>query len=81
MDDEREQKRKKTQEETKNDYEGLTKSQIRAKKQQERAQKRKERKERIKQKKPWHPLRILRGIGLFFLLIIKIIFFPYVYAY
>ena len=65
----------------KDEYEGLTKSQIRAKKQQERAQRRRERKERIKQKKPWHPLRILRGIGIFFLVIIKIIFFPYVYAY
>lgn len=81
VDDEQEQKKKKAQVEVKNEYEGLTKSQIRAKKQQERAQKRKERKERIRQKKPWHPLRVLRGIGLFFLLIIKIIFFPYVYAY
>lgn len=68
-------------EEEKEDGEELTGSQKRAKRQQERSQKRRERKERIKQKKPWHPLRILRGISLFFWIIIKIIIFPYVYAY
>ena len=80
-DEEQEQMDVDKEEKKKEEYEGLTKSQKRAKKQQERAQRRRERKERIKQKKPWHPLRILRGIGIFFLVILKIIFFPYVYAY
>ncbi len=65
----------------KKDTEELTGAQKRTKRQQERAQKRRERKEKIKQKKFYHPLRILRGIGLFFWIIIKIIIFPYVYAY
>lgn len=61
--------------------EELTKADKREKRQTERAKRRRERKEKIKAKKWWHPLRILRGIGLFLLTIIKIIFFPYVYAY
>ncbi|MHA1555464.1 MAG: hypothetical protein ACTSPM_00880 [Candidatus Heimdallarchaeota archaeon] len=65
----------------KKDTEELTGAQKRTKRQQERAQKRRERKEKIKEKKFYHPLRILRGIGLFFWIIIKIIIFPYVYAY
>jgi len=68
-------------EEKKDEWEGLTKAQRRAKKQMERARRRRERKERIMQKKAWHPLRILRGLGIFLLTIIKIIFFPYVYAF
>lgn len=63
------------------DMEELTGAQKRTKRQQERAQKRRERKEKIKQKKFYHPLRILRGIGLFLWVILKIIIFPYFYAY
>jgi len=67
--------------EKKEDTEELTGAQKRALRQKERAQKRRERIEKLKEKKPYHPLRILRGIGLFFLIIIKILFFPCVYAY
>ncbi len=75
-------KAKKEQKEEKNkDTEELTGAQKRTKRQQGRAQKRRERKEKIKEKKFYHPLRILRGIGLFFWIIIKIIMFPYIYAY
>ncbi|MBN1330703.1 MAG: hypothetical protein JXA54_14615 [Candidatus Heimdallarchaeota archaeon] len=61
--------------------EELTKAQKRIKKQEERALKKKQREEKRKTRKWYHPLRILRGIGLFFLYFLKFIFFPYVYAY
>jgi len=73
-------KKEEEKKETK-ETEELTGAQKRGKRQQERAQKHRERKEKIKEKKFYHPLRILRGIGLFFWIIIKIIIFPYVYAY
>ena len=59
----------------------MTKADKRANRQEERAKRRKEREEKRKTRKKWHPLSILRGIGLFFLYIFKIIYFPYVYSY
>ncbi|HUT81099.1 MAG TPA: hypothetical protein VMZ29_07840 [Candidatus Bathyarchaeia archaeon] len=73
--------KKEKKEENLESEEELTKAQKRIRRQETRALKRKEREEKRKARKWYHPLRVLRGIGLFFLYLIKIIFFPYVYAF
>ena len=59
----------------------MTKAEKRAIRQEKRAKKRKEREKKRKTRSKWHPLSILRAIGLFFLVLLKIIYFPYVYAF
>ncbi|MFW9922647.1 MAG: hypothetical protein ACFFDW_05070 [Candidatus Thorarchaeota archaeon] len=46
-----------------------------------RAEKRLQRAEKRKERRKAHPLNILRGVGIFFLTIFKIIYYPYVYSY
>lgn len=48
---------------------------------EERALKRKEREQKREERGKGHPLNILRGFGMFFVYLFKIIFFPYVYAW
>ncbi|HUU87599.1 MAG TPA: hypothetical protein VMX17_07570 [Candidatus Glassbacteria bacterium] len=59
----------------------LTNSQKRQIRWEERALKRKEREQKREERGKGHPLNILRGFGMFFVYLFKIIFFPYIYAW
>ncbi|MHA1243921.1 MAG: hypothetical protein ACTSP7_05015 [Candidatus Heimdallarchaeota archaeon] len=64
-----------------NDSAELSNSQKRQLRWNERALKRKEREQKREERGKGHPLNILRGFGMFFVYLFKIIFFPYFYAW
>ncbi|MHA1125354.1 MAG: hypothetical protein ACTSO7_05810 [Candidatus Heimdallarchaeota archaeon] len=64
-----------------NESADLSNSQKRQLRWEERALKRKERTDKREERGKGHPLNILRGFGMFFVYLLKIIFFPYVYAW
>jgi hypothetical protein len=71
----------KKKKEEKDPEEVLSKSERRALRQKKRALRREKWKKRRNSRSNWHPLNLLYWFGMFLLTLVKIAFFPYVFAY